>query len=119
MVVRHTVELGSLSVIISTRMQLRLYVSFGLHGAVLWPAHGTEFSLLVDIGWQRFIVVLLGPLGIKGQRKLLVPVKGVTSPAELVIPITGAGTMSGDIGGMRCDLVSNQALTHILGIGKT
>ena len=37
----------------------------GLHWAMLWSAHGTKLRLLVDISWQSFIVILLGPLRVE------------------------------------------------------
>ena len=42
-------------------------------------------------------MIFLGPLRIQGQLKLLVPVEVVTGAAELVVTVTGAGAVAGDV----------------------
>ena len=64
-------------------------------------------------------MILLGPLRIQGQLKLLVPVEVVAGAAELVVTVTGAGAVAGDVCRMGSDLVSDQAFAHILSIGQT
>ena len=63
-------------------------------------------------------MILLGPLRVQGQLKLLVPVEVVAGAAELVVTVTGTGAMTGDICRMSSDLVSDQAFAHILSMGR-
>ncbi len=86
---------------------------------MLGPAHRAELGLLVDVGRQGFVVVLLGPLGIEGELELLVPVEGVAGTAEFVVAIARTGTVAGNVGGVGGDLVGDQAVAHIFGVGQT
>ena len=79
----------------------------GLHGAMLGTTHRTKLRLLVDVSWQRFVVIFLGPLRVERELKLLVPIEGVAGPAELIVAVTGTRTMTGDIGCVGSDLVGN------------
>jgi hypothetical protein len=45
-----------------------------LHRAELWTTHGTKLSRFVDIGRERFVVIFLGTIGIKGKLKLALEV---------------------------------------------
>ena len=89
-----------------------------MHWAVLGAAHRAELCLLVDISRKSFVVILAGPLRIKREIKLLVPVEGVAGPAEFVVTVAGTGAVTGDVGGVGSDLVGDQALAHIFGIRR-
>ena len=85
---------------------------------MLRPAHGAELILLVDVNRQSLVVILLGTLRIQGQLKLLVPIEVGAGAAELVITRRGAGAEARDVSFMGSDLVSDQALSHILSVGQ-
>ena len=55
---------------------------------------------------------------IERERELLLPVEFVAGVAERVIAIAGAGTSSGDIGGVGGNLVGNDAVFHVFLIGQ-
>ncbi len=44
----------------------RLSIYLGLHRTEFWPTHGAEFRRFVDVGWEGFVVVFAGAIGIKG-----------------------------------------------------
>ena len=64
-------------------------------------------------------MIFLGPLGVQGQLKLLVPIEVVAGPAELIVTVPSTGAVTGDVCRMGSDLVSDQAFAHIFGIGQT
>src|SRR3954454_14819912 len=51
-----------------------------VHGAELWPAHGTECRILEPFFGQRFIMHGFGRFRVKRKRKLLTPVKVEARP---------------------------------------
>jgi hypothetical protein len=54
-------------------------------------------------------------LGIDRQAELLLPVEGVARTAERVVAIAGALAVTRDVGGVRGDLVGDEALFHVVG----
>ena len=59
-------------------------------------------------------MILAGPLGIEAQLELLVPVEGVAGTAEFIVAIAGTRAVTSDVGRMGSNLVSDEALAHVL-----
>src|SRR6266481_9094673 len=90
----------------------------GVHGAELRAAHGAELGFLVEIVGQGLVVHGAGGIGIEGKVELLVPVKEETGVAERVVAVARAGTMAGDVSGMRSNFVGDDSLLDVFGIGQ-
>src|SRR5208283_1807016 len=84
-----------------------------VHGAELGAAHGAERRLFVVGIGKRLVVHGAGGLGIERQRKLFVPIEGVARVADGVVAVLRARTVPRHVGGVRCNLVGDDAVLHI------
>src|ERR1041384_175187 len=73
-------------------------------------------SILLTFLWERLVVHGAGRLRVEGELKLAVPVKFVSSAGKLVISVARAGTVTGNIGGMGRNLVSNDTGFDVLAV---
>ena len=67
---------------------------------------------------QRLVVHRLGGLRVERERELLLPVEGVAGAGERVVAVARAGAVAGDVGGVGGDLVGDDPLPHVVGVGQ-
>src|SRR6185437_132379 len=84
-----------------------------VHGAEFRAAHGAEGCFPVVIVWQSFVVHGARGFWIKRKRKLLFPVEFVARVAEGIVAVLRTGTMTGQVGGVSRDFVSNDAIFYV------
>src|ERR1022692_2327659 len=112
----------------STFAEIFIEQNFGPHMeqkcASLKPSSGSVSSCMEEVRVleaflrQRFIVHGAGRLGIERQLELAVPVEAVARARQLVVAVACAGAVARDVGGVRGDLVSDDAGLHIVAIGQ-
>src|SRR3954470_13304269 len=95
-----------------------LYGPRMMHRAELGAAHATEFGALEVLGGKRLVVVFLSALRIETEAELLLPVERVARAGKSIIPVSRALPAARDVGGMRGDLVGDDALPYVFGVGK-
>src|SRR5260370_26660761 len=84
-----------------------------IHRAEFRTTHGAESCFFIVIVGQSFIVHGARRFGIKRQRELLFPVERVAGVAKGIITILSTGTMTGDVGSVRGNLVGDDAVLHV------
>ena len=89
-----------------------------LHGTELGPAHGAEMRHLGAVLGQGLVVVLLRRLGVQAQVELVLPAEVETRLAQRVVTRAGTGVALGHIGGVRGDLVGDDALLDVIAVGQ-
>jgi len=63
-------------------------------------------------------MTFLGGVGVHGQGNLLIPVEFGAGGAEFIVPVAGAGQMTGNVGGMSGDAVGDNALADVGFVGQ-
>ena len=89
-----------------------------LVGAEFWAAHRAEFRFLEDILWQCLVMVLFGAIRVEAELELPVPVEAVTRITHLIVDLPGIRTATGNIRCMGCNLIGDDSLPDIGGVGK-
>src|SRR2546423_3372863 len=90
-----------------------------VHRAELGPAHTAKFGALEVFGGKGLVMVLLGPLRIEAKSELLLPIEGVAGAGKRIVTVPGSFAATRDVRRMRSDLVSDDALPHVLGVRQT
>ena len=62
--------------------------------------------------------MLRGGFGIEGELELLLPVEEEAGIAERVVAVARAGAVPRDVGGVGGDLVGDDALADVVGVGQ-
>ena len=76
--------------------------------------HRTEVGTLRAVLRKRFVVEFACGFRVKAEIELILPAKLEAGLRERVVAVLRPGMALGEIGGMRCDFVSDDAILHIL-----
>src|SRR6185369_1687006 len=85
-----------------------------LHRAEVRAAHRTEVRELGSLLWQRFVVILLGKLGIEREIELIFPAKLEASLRQRVVPVLRARMSLRQISRVSRNFVSYHAVLYVL-----
>src|SRR3989442_3389296 len=89
------------------------------HAAEVRPAHAAKVCSLGAFLRKGLVVELARGLRIEREIELIFPAKFETRFADRVVAVLGAGMAFGEIGGVRGDLVGDDAVLHVLLIRQT
>ena len=84
------------------------------HRAEMRAAHRTEVRGLCAFLRQRLVVEFSGRDGIEREIELIFPPEFKPRFGEGIVPILRAGMAFGEVGGVRGDLVGDDAVFHVL-----
>jgi len=87
-------------------------------GTEFRAAHGTELRFFENLLRQSLVMIFPRPVGIERQFELAVPVKTVPRVAHGVVRLPRARAPPGDIGGVGRDLVGDDSLPDVGGVGQ-
>ncbi len=84
-----------------------------LHRAEVRTAHGTEVRGLCAFLWERLVVELARGDGVEAEVELIFPAEFEARLAQRVVAVLSAGMAFGEVGGVRGDLVGDDAVFHV------
>ena len=87
------------------------------HGTELRPAHGAEMRHLVPLLRQRRVVEGAGSVRVERQVELVLPAEIEARARERIVTGTRSRVALGEIGGVRGDLVGDDAHLDVVAIG--
>jgi hypothetical protein len=103
--------------VVATGVQLAHFLG-DLHRAEARPAHRAEVGDLGAVLRQRRVVVLARGLRIERKVELVLPAELEARLAERVVAVRAPGVALGEVGGVRGDLVGDDALLDVVAIGQ-
>src|SRR2546423_46945 len=89
------------------------------HRAKVGAAHSAKIGTLRSFHGKGLIVKRTGGFGVEGEIELVFPAEFEARLTNSVVPVLGAGMAFGQVGGVRSDLVCDDAVFHILLIWQT
>src|SRR6478672_6456890 len=95
------------------------YVLGYFHRTKVRTAHGAEVRSLGTFLRQSLVVKLTCGLGIKREIELIFPTKFKTRLADGVVAVLRAGVAFGEVGGVRGDLIGDDAVFNVLFVRQT
>src|SRR5216684_7316980 len=99
---------------------LVVFVHLGgiIHRAEFGAAHGAEGGFFVVVVGEGFVVHGAGGFGVERECELFFPVEFVAGVAEGIVAVAGAGASACDVGGVRGNLVGDDAVFHVFFVGQ-